>query len=420
MYQFCRYDGLMPVPQRTFWICLTAYTFSQLDLALFGYALPAIRAEFDVSLSAMGAVISASFGLGGIVLVALGSIADRRGRKPVMVFSIVSSSTFIALHGLATGLLSLTTLRGLSIATGGVLYPVTGAIMAEEAPAKYRGLYTGLLQCGYPLGWFAASLLAAPLLTNFGWRPVFLVGLISIPFVWVVVRYLREPPRYVVQKASLTAERPGIATLFAPEYRERTLVLFAAQFLFVMAYGGSAFWFPTFFIEARGMDIGNSALLVGLGNGVGTLGYIGAALVGEFVLTRRSTVVIWTSLGAVSFLCLIWLTETPAQATVVFAIMSMFFYGTAAVKFAFVAEIFPTSLRATGLSVCGSLAVSLGVAVGPLLVSLLAERYGWDVAFTSVCAVPLVLAGLLYLRLRPVASGIELEDIPSPTQATAR
>lgn len=401
----------MRIPQRTFWICLVAYTFSQLDLALFGYALPQMREEFGISLSAMGAVISASFGLGGLLLVWLGSLADRYGRKPVMVFSIVSSSIFIALHGIAGGAIAVTLLRGLSIATGGVLYPVTGAIMAEEAPARFRGLYTGLLQCGYPLGWLFASLIAAPVMVNYGWRPLFLVGLISIPFVFIVMRYLREPPRYVAQVRQASETAPRLAELFAPGLRERTVVLFCAQFLFVMAYGGSAYWFPTFFIEARGLELGRSTLLVGLGNGIGTLGYIGAALVGEFVLTRRSTVVTWTMLGAASFLYLIWMTETVAEATVAFAVMSMFFYGTAAVKFAFVAEVFPTRLRATGLSVCGSLAVSLGVAVGPLLVSIIAERHGWDLAFTIVCAAPLVLAGLLYLRLRPVPSGVELESV---------
>ena len=402
-------------PLRAFLICLAAYTFSQMDLALFGYAVPAIRQEFGVSLKLMGWVFSASFIIGGVGVVGLALLADRAGRTQVMQASIISSSIVIALHAIVPGLLLLTLLRGLAIATGGILYPVSGAIVAEEAPARLRGLFAGLLQTGYPIGWLFASLLAAPLLTRYGWRPVFLIGLLSLPYVFVVRRYLRESPRYVAAKKLLatdgTVHEIKLAALLVPAMRRRTITLFIAQYLFVVAYGGSAFWFPTYFVEARGFELGTSTYLVGIGNGVGVIGYILAAVVGEFYLTRRNTVVLWTLLGNLAFLYLIWGTTEFAESIAAFAVMCVFFYGAIAVKFAFVAEVFPTHLRATGLAVCSSLAVTLGIATGPLAVSYVVEAYGWNIAFSTVVVVPLFFAGLLYLLLKPIPSGLEVEEV---------
>ena len=79
-------DSLRGYPLRAFIICLIAYTTAQMDLALFGYAVPAIRAEFGLSLSEVMAVVSTAFLMGGALLVVLGWLADRMGRLPLFQF----------------------------------------------------------------------------------------------------------------------------------------------------------------------------------------------------------------------------------------------------------------------------------------------------------------------------------------------
>jgi len=199
--------------------------------------------------------------------------------------------------------------------------------------------------------------------------------------------------------------------MFAPGTRRLTLILLLAQFLFVVAYGGSSVFFPTYLVESRGLPIGSSTLLVGIGNAVAVLGYVAAALIGEFWLTRRTTVVIFTLLGACALLVLVWATGGYWSTLVGFAVMSVFFYGTAAVKFAFVAELFPTHLRATGLAVCSSLPVNFGIALGPSIIAFFVARIGWDLTLSFAVGVPLALAGLLYLLLEPIPSGIDLEAV---------
>lgn len=411
-----RFSGLIPnrPAATTFAVCFFAYVLSQLDLALFAFAVPTIRKDLGLSLQQIGLIISAAYILGGLAQVWFGHLSDKLGRKRMLMVATVLAGTFVAAHSLARGAVTLALARAGAIAAGGSIYPTTGAAVAEIAPARFRGIYAGVLQIAYPFGWFLASLMAAPILVTFGWRAVFLVALISIPYVLVIWLFMPETARFTEAAARATSKPSlltSLKTMLSPAFRQRTLTLFTAQFLFVIAYGGSSFLLPTYFVEHRGLPVNMSAYLVGVGNAVSILGYLAAAYIGEFVLTRRTTVVIFTLLGAVGFLVMLWVPRGFYPTMAVFAVMSIFFYGTAAVKFAYMAELFPTEYRATGLAVCGSLAVNLGIAVGPLLVSTAVEMIGWQWALSLVVGVPLASAGFLYLFLRPIPSGLEVEDV---------
>jgi MFS family permease len=400
-------DGNTKYPFQAFALCLVAYSFSQMDLALFVYATPAIRRDFGLSLQQMSAAISVAFALGGVLIVWLGVLTDRIGRKRMFQFSLGVSALLIAVHYFAPNIATLTVLRGLSIAVGGLSYVVTGAIIAEEAPARYRGLFAGFLQTGYPIGWAVAAGLAKPLLERAGWRPVFLIALVSLPYVLVIRFFLREPARF----AAAARQKAPLAELFKPDMIRRTVTLFFGQFLFVIAYGGSAFLLTTYLVEARGYSIGQATAVTGKANAIGVIGYILSAIVGEFVITRRNAIILWAWLGTLCFLAMVWWAGTPDQILLAFAAMTIFFYGTAAVKFTFVGEHFPTRLRATGLAFCGSFAVTMGTSLGPLLVSYGVKQAGWNWAFSTVVAIPLFLSGLVFLLLKPIPSGLEVEAI---------
>ena len=380
---------------------------------MFSYAVPPLRAEFDLSRQQMATVVGVAYVLGGVLQIWFGHLTDRIGRKTMLQISLGSASLIVTAHALAGSVTWLTLLRAGAIFSGGALYPATGAMVTEVAPARYRGIMAGLLQTAYPLGWFVAALAAAPLLAHFGWRAMFLLALLSLPYLLVVRFLLRESDRFVNARDATRARSlwASIGELFRPGMRRRTLILLVAQLLFTMAYGGLSVWFPSYLMEARGMPIGTSTILVGLGNLIAVLGYIAAAVVGEFYLTRRSTVVVWTLLGTASLLALVWGTAGYWPTLLGFGLMSMFLYGTAAVKFAFVAELFPTSLRATGLAACSSLPVNLGIASGPAVVAYCVDRFGWNTALSLAVGIPLAGAGLLYLLLKPIPSGLDLETV---------
>jgi len=398
-------------PRRVWLVCFGAYALSQMDLALWSYALPLIREEFALTRTQLGLLTGGAFAAGGALLVWLGVLTDRFGRRRMMIFATVSSSILVSAHTLAANVLMLGALRAGSIATGGLLYPASGALVTEEAPARIRGIMTGLLQVGYPFGWFLASLIGYFVLERFGWRSMFLAGLLSIPFIFVIRRVISESGRFQKPEANAPVQRAGLSQLFLPGILRRTIILFTAQYCFVVAYGGAMIFAPLYMYEARGFELADTATLVGLSNLIGIFGYFLAAWVGEFWLTRRTTTVVWTLLGGFFLALFIWFPGGYWQSLGLFSLMSVFLLGTAAVKFAYVAEVFPTRLRATGLAFCGSLAVTLGQASGPALIGWIADTANWGLAMLAGGALPMFAAGLLYLLLQPLPSGLDVDEI---------
>lgn len=399
-------------PLRAFLVCLAGLTFANLDHSLFAFVLTEISAEFQWSLLERGAYIAITFLIAGILITQAGVLADRIGRKPVFLGAMLAAPFLVAALFWAPGTLSLLVLRTLGFATAGACSPISGTIVVEEAPPRLRGLMSGILQIAYPLGWALAAVLVAPVYAAYGWRHIFFIGLIGVPLAWVVWRYLREPPVWQAAAAQRAASggSVGLRDLFAPEYRYRTLMLLLGQFLMVFAYGATIL-LTAYFREARGWSAPDAIQIVGLSYGIGALGYVAAAVVGEFFMNRRNVIVLWCLLGSVAFFVMIWLARDWWPTVFAYCAMTFFFYGATAVIFTFLAESFPAHLRATGVSFSGSFGVNLGIALGPLALSAVVAKTGsWELAFTICGVVPVALSAFAYLGLRP---------LPQPSLRTA-
>ena len=157
-------------------VMLLIWTISNLDQSLFGYAVPGILQEFAIGLEAIGGILSLAFLTASACVVLAGLAADRYGRRRTLVVLLVGSAFFVGLHGYAHSVLTLTLYRSLAFGLAAGVAPITAAYVAEAAPARHRGMLMGVLQCGYPLGWFFAAVLAAPLMQSTGgWRSIFLI-----------------------------------------------------------------------------------------------------------------------------------------------------------------------------------------------------------------------------------------------------
>lgn len=393
-----------------FLICLVAWTLTNMDQALFGYAIPGILEEFELPLSAAGTILTVSFVFASIFVVAAGIAADRYGRGRVTVILLGLSALAVGAQGFAGSVILLTLCRTLGFGLGGGLSPTTNAVALENAVPRYRGVTAGLLQCGYPLGWFLASLFAAPLLDHYGWRSICFVAFLVVPLVVPIGiafrRYGVDRPRQTEVPVAATG---GVRLLFSPEYRRASVTVAAIFFMFGGAYAGSAFFFPTFFVQERGYSQADAAALVGLSNGIGVFGYLAAAVVGEFLLTRRNVFAIWCIGGAAALAGLLWLSDGRTADLLWYGVMAVLFFGSQAVVIVLVAELFPAAIRATAIGVCGSAPLSLGFAVFPLIVPALVERLGWQTAL-SVVIVPLLIgAALAALSLPNRASGLDAD-----------
>ena len=394
-------------------ICLFGWTIANMDQSFFGYAIPSIMEEFNVDLVFIGVILTAAFLVSVVSVVISGFLADKYGRRNLFAVCLSISALLVGLHSMAPSVEAMAALRIAAFAISTGLVPITNAMIVETAPAKYRGIFGGIMQCGYPLGWFLASLIAIPLMSNYGWRSIFLPAFAVIPIAILIARSLPESDKHVdsiaKENENTLSFMDRLQIIFSREYRLRAILGWTAFLGYGGAYAGTAFYFPTFFQEVRGYTLEDSTALVGLSYGVGVIGYLGASLVGEFVTTRRNTVVIWTWVGAIAVCFLIWPDNGYAYDMTLFSIMAMFFYGTSAVLTIFVSELFPTHIRATAVGAVAGMGINLGFALYPVIVATLVELHGWKLAFTIAIVPSLFAAGLATLFQPNLKSGTELQ-----------
>jgi MFS family permease len=359
-------------------------------------------------------MLTAGFITAAITVVFAGLAADTWGRRWTLAGLLASSAFFVGLHGVVGDLTQLGILRVLAFGLAAGLAPITAAYVAETAPARHRGMLMGVLQCGYPLGWFLAAMLAAPLLESSGWRSIFFIGFAVVPLAFLIAWRLPESTRFEKAASARESTASGLdwsllGELFRGDYRRRSLATVVLFFAFGCAYAGTAFFFPTFFIEVRGYSPAEATTLVGLSNGIAIIGYLAAAWVGEYRLPRRDTFALWTLLGALALVGLMWLPQARWQDLALFGLTGAFFYGSNAVVGALLTDLYPTRMRTTAYAACGSAPLSLGFALFPAIVPLAVQSIGWQWAFSVMIAPLLGIAAIAALALPRIASGSEID-----------
>ena len=391
-------------------VCLLAWTFSSFDQSLFGYAIPGFMQDFGVDLSTVSLVMTLSFVVAAPTSLALGVLADRVGRSKTLTISLGGSALLVGLHAVAPTFETLGVLRVLGFAIAAGVAPIVTTYAAETAPARYRGVIIGILQCAFPLGWFLSAMATAPLIETFGWRAPFFTAFMVVPAAFVFLWLLPESRLFSDAQASTDAGfRSNFAALMGGYLRRRTVIMTTIYFLFGASYAGSAFFFPTFLHEVRGYSLSEAASVIGLGYGLGVIGYLTSSLVGEFVLTRRHTLIIWSFLGTAAFMGFLWLPDTRLENILWYAGLATFGYGSMPLIQTMKTELFPTRLRATAAAVTGGVGLNLGYAGSPMLVAAVVDKVGWQLAFSLTVVPALFLCGVLACFLDTVQSGSPLD-----------
>lgn len=392
---------------------LFAWTVSNLDQSLFGYAIPGIITEFGIGLDQIGLILSVGFIVAAVMVVFAGLAADTWGRRWTLALLLASSAFFVGLHGFVSDESQLTVARALAFGLAAGLAPITSAYVAESAPAQHRGMLMGVLQCGYPLGWFLAAMLAAPMLETSGWRSIFLIGFAVVPLAFLIAWRLPESQRFTDSAAARTNTKvldfALLREMFGGRYRRRSVASFVLFFTFGCAYAGTAFFFPTFFMTVRGYSQADAAQLVGISNGIAIVGYLAAAYVGEYLMPRRNTFAVWCLLGAVALVALMWWPTERWQDLTLFALTGAFFYGSNAVVGTLLTELYPTRMRTTAYAVCGSAPLTLGFALFPAIVPQFVASIGWQWSFSVLIAPLLVVAAAAALMLPNLRSGQDVD-----------
>jgi AAHS family 4-hydroxybenzoate transporter-like MFS transporter len=403
--------------------CAAAIFFDGFDAQAIGYVGPSLIKSFRIAPSALGPVFSA--GLVGIMLGALfiAPLADRLGRRPVILASIVLFAAFTlatAWAGSIQALLWLRVLTGLGL--GGCM-PNAIALTTEYSPPRLRGFLVTLMFNGFTLGSLLGGVLAHQLIPAFGWRAVFIAGgalpLLLVPVLWFT---LPESLRYLVlsgrNRAAVaaaldrakSAETPesmaarlrtqegvvnrSIRELFHDGRGRATAVLWIVFFMSLLDVYLLVSWLPTALnqagVPAQTAIILGSLLQVGALIGTVLCG-LGLDRFGGNAVLVPAYLVAALSIAAIG----LYSSVSLALTTVAVVVAGAGIIGGQTAANALAAGSYPTQIRSTGVG--WALGIGrIGSIVGPLVAAALLSMHVSIKGIFLISAIPaLVAAGTI-------------------------
>lgn len=350
--------------------------------------------------------------------VAGGVIADRIGRKRVMLWSIVAYALCAGLTALAGNLAALFVLRFLTGLSLGSEWGTGASLIAETWPTRARAKAAGVMQAGFGFGAVLASAVWLAL-SRFGsgeWRLVFVVGVVPALFALYIRRRVAESPAWRAAKdradrAPGTARRSTLASLFAdPRSRRRALLTLVLSVCSIGAYYTVSTSLPLFVKElaaAQGRtDIDGLTSLAGLTYNIGSiLGYVAGGFVAD-VIGRKRYITVYLA-GSVATTALLYLTTANLAVVITLALVNGFFtLGMFAAFAIYLPELFPATIRATAIGFVFN-STRVIAAVGPIVFGGLVLAFG-GAAYAAVILSFLYILGVVVLPFLPETKGVRL------------
>ncbi len=172
------------------------WTLDAFDFFLLVFVLKDIAQEFNTHITDVTFAILLTLAMRPIGAYLFGRAADRWGRRPTLMVDVLLYSVIEFASGFAPNLTVLLVLRAIfGIAMGGE-WGVGASLTMESIPPQARGFVSGLLQSGYPTGYFLASIVYGLLFQYIGWRGMFMVGVMPALLVFYIRRSVPESPSW--------------------------------------------------------------------------------------------------------------------------------------------------------------------------------------------------------------------------------
>jgi MFS transporter, putative metabolite:H+ symporter len=391
--------------QRRLLIFLSVATFFEgYDFLALSQILPELRADFGISKFGAG-LLFAFVNFGTVVAYLLVRKADSWGRKKVLTITIVGYTVFTFLTGMSWDVWSFAVFQFIARMFLIGEWVTAMVYAAEEYPADRRGMVIGVLQGFSTLGALVcAGVVPLLMTTNYGWRSVYLVGILPLVMLAFARRNLRETTRFAERE--LVPAGSLLDTIKGP-YGTRILKLAAIWFL---TYGCTqvavSFW-KEFVVTDRGWtdaDVARALLLAA----VGSLPFVfGAGKLLDVIGRRKGAVFIFiaTSIGVFGAYTL----ESTWGLTLSLGAAMFGVTAVLPVLNAYTTELFPTEIRSDAFAWANNLLGRFGYVLSPIAIGYFAETYGWGAAIRPTAILPLMALALILLWL-PETNSMELEE----------
>jgi putative MFS transporter len=426
-----------------FTLCFLGVMFDACDFALFGMALPPVAREFGLNSAQAG--LLATLGLVGAFLGALfwGTISDYIGRRTSFSATIGIFALFTGLVAVSWNVLSLSVFRFLSNFGLGGEVPVALTLASEFSPSRIRGRMTGTMMAAFPLGLALAAVLSLLIIPTYGWRAVFIAGVVPAALLFFVRMVMPESVRYLISRGRIKEAEHTVAEierqafagqaapppapipptaaveergntvfeLLTPERRKRTILLWVVSFCFLWASNGIIFMLPTILVQ-RGFPLTQVLIFLLVQALAAVVGYTACGfLIDRF--GRRPVLFLYYFIGAFFHL---WFAEATGI-WIYFAIAAVGWvnpgvYGSSGI---YVSELYPTHLRATAVGWFFGIG-RIGSFLAPTVVGFMLH-YGLGAYVLHTFALSFLIAAIAVWFVGVETKGKVLEEITAGSRA---
>jgi MFS transporter, AAHS family, 3-hydroxyphenylpropionic acid transporter len=381
-------------------ICFLIAVIEGLDIQAAGIAAAGIREYFGLNSSQLGIFFSA--GILGLLPGALvgGRIADKIGRKKVLIWSTATFAIFTLCTVWVNSFLSLLAVRFLAGAGLGAAMPILITLASEAVKPQNRGRAVGLMYCGMPVGAAILSLVAS---TDFGtnWKNIFyLGGLLPVVVIPIMMWLLPESKEFLQTKmqeksASNSVAKPSsFKDLFNSENFLRTVLIWVSYFFTLMVVYIMLSWLPSLFMELGfSRQEGSTAQFY----------FMVSATIGTIILGmltdrwKKAYVIVLMYGGILAGLFALNGASSLTQMYWASALVGAFVIGCQGVLYAFGGIVYPTELRGTGVGVASAVG-RVGAMLGPAIAGQLLVA-GFGAAGVISAAIPCIVISALFMLL---------------------
>ena len=374
------------------------------DFYLYVYALPAILTAFSLSKAYGGLLPTYTLVASAIGGIAMGTIADRIGRKNALMISIACYAVFTFLCGIAQNYETLAVFRALEGFGFGGEWAVGSVLVAEWADAPSRGRALGFVQGSWAIGWLAANIafqiVAATVGLATGWRWLFFLGIIPALFILYIRRNVSDSPVYESTRAAIAARgitRWSLTGIFAPAILRTTIFASLLAIGVQSGYYALFTWMPTYLTTQRHISAVTSGSLLYLLIAGAYIGYITAGYIND-AIGRKRTFILFSLCSAIMVPLYLYAVVADWQLIIAGPLLGFFASGIFSGFGPYLSELFPSDVRGAGQGFCYNL--GRGVAgFGPFAIGWLANVAPIGTAMTLVAVIAYLIAVVAVLFL---------------------